>query len=97
MNTQWKERHISAMTAPHGVERPIVEMLNGWSRYAVAYRQRYESEIGTDSVLGHAWLNVAKGIHEMLNGEIGRLDAGTLDSVIRAELQVCGFDPDEDL
>jgi len=90
----WQGRHLRAIDFPHGQERPVVHMLRGWLEYADAHAQRYESGIGEDGVLGPAWAEIGDALRQLLNGELGRLDAGTLDSVLYETLKGEGFDPD---
>lgn len=91
----WKSRHRNALLSPMGFERPIVGMLRGWIQYAERHRQQYESTIGEDGVLGPAWAQIGDGIRQLLNGDCGRLDCGTLDSIIHDNLREAGFDPDQ--
>lgn len=94
-DTGWKERHREAVLSPKaGYERAFVEMLSGWLRYADAVRNRWESGIGQDGVLGSEWVAIGSGLRGLLNGELGRLDGGTLDSILAHTLQEEGFDPD---
>jgi hypothetical protein len=83
MATEWAERHCRALGNPKGIEAAIVGLLDAWVLYANCYRDRYESDIQNDYVIGEAWSTVADGILGLLDGELGRLDAGTIDSVIR--------------
>jgi hypothetical protein len=78
----WQNRHQSAVLNPTGFERPMVHLLTGWSEYAETHRARYESVIGDDGVLGPAWEEIGDALRTMLNGDLGRLDGGTLDSFI---------------
>lgn len=92
----WKERHIAALTAPRpGFEAAFIGMLAGWLRYADAHRNQYGSHIGTDGVLGDEWARIGAGLRGLLNGALGRLDAGTLDSLIAETLRAEDFDPDQ--
>ncbi len=91
---EWTIRHYRALREPRESEAPLVHMLNGWTDYADHHRQRFGSSIGSDYVLGDAWLEIGKALRTMLNGDLGRLDAGTLDGVICHMLTREGFDPD---
>jgi hypothetical protein len=88
----WKGRHRMAILAPVGPERSIVGLLKGWIDYTNQHAARYESGIGDDGVLGPEWESIGRGILGLLNGESGRLDCGTLDSLIRNVLSSEGFD-----
>lgn len=81
-DTGWQDRHVDALRAPRGFERPIVDGIEAWARYADTHRTRYESSIGEDNVLGGAWLDWGRALRMLLNGETGRLDCGTLDAFI---------------
>lgn len=90
----WATRHISAINAPRGAEVGIVSLLRGWMQYADTHSQRYESGIGEDGVLGDEWVKIGDALLGLLNGELGRLDGGSLDGLIRDTLRAEGFDPD---
>ena len=92
--TGWKQRHLSAITAPKAAEVGIVNMLKAWLSYADSHQERYESGIGDDGVLGPQWAQIGSSLRMLLNGEAGRLDCGTLDSIICDNLTAQGFDPD---
>lgn len=74
-------RAIARSTA--GFESAIVELLRALAEYADAHRDRYETEIGEDGVLGDHFEEIARGLLGLLNGETGRLDCGTIDGAIR--------------
>ena len=71
-----------------------MELLSGWLRYADAHRGAYESGIGADYVLGPAWAQIGAGLRALLNGELGRLDGGTLDGLLCSTLTAEEFDPE---
>jgi hypothetical protein len=91
----WLRRHRSAVTDPTSeFERALGQMIAGWLRYADACHSRYESGIGDDGVLGPHWAALGAALRGLLNGEMGRLDGGTLDGLLCRTLQQEGFDPD---
>jgi hypothetical protein len=90
----WHGRHMTAITAPVGHERPIVNLIKAWTDYADQHAHRFESGIGKDYVLGAEWEVIGSALLGLLNGELGRLDGGTLDGFIRNTLKAEGFDPD---
>ncbi len=92
--TGWKNRHLSAINRPHAFEKPVVGMLRSWLQYAEMHQQRYESNVGRDGVLGPEWAAIGAAIRGLLNGECGRLDCDTLDTIISDTLIAEGFDPD---
>ena len=91
---EWGNRHLSAIRHPIASERSIVVLLRGWLEYADQHKARFESTIGEDGFLGPEWAKMGSSLLELLNGELGRLDGGTLDSIIREALTAEGFDPD---
>lgn len=95
-NSGWTARHLSAVTQPApGFESAYVGMLRGWLLYADIHRERYDSGIGADYVLGPQWARIGAGLRDLLNGELGRMDAGTLDALIANTLTAEDFDPDD--
>ena len=94
----WQGRHLLALRSakqfqrvpmnPH--ETSIVGMIEAWMLYAEAHEKKYASKILADGVLGPAWQAIGEGLLTLLNGDIGRLDAGTLDGVIRDVLGPVG-------
>lgn len=96
-NTEnWKDRHLSAIINPRrGAESGIVAMTRGLLEYAEAHENAYGEGIGTDYILGPAWLMVARGVLDLLNGDTGRLDCGTMDGLVRDAISGAGFDPEE--
>jgi hypothetical protein len=88
----WVLRHKKAIELPQGPERPIVRLLEAWLLYAEQHQERYESKIGDDGVLGKAWEAIGVALRGLLNGECGRLDCGTLDSIILDSMKENGID-----
>jgi len=91
----WGKRHSLAWRAPTSTEAPIVAMYEALAQYADHHFVRFESKVGEDGVLGPAWLNIAKAVRVLLNGETGRLDCGTLDGLLFDMVEAAGFDKDE--
>jgi hypothetical protein len=101
--TGWKSRHLTAVAEPLGSiygpekpthERAMVLMLRGWLEYAEAQKSAFDSNIGDDYVLGDEWFKIGEALRGLLNGDLGRLDGGTLDTIIADNLNEQGFDPD---
>lgn len=88
----WHTRHRSALTAPRGPETGIVHLLIGIERYAEEHKRRYESTIGDDGALGPAWGQLLDGVRSLLDGELGRLDGGSLWSHLDALARAHGFE-----
>lgn len=94
-DTGWQDRHDDAIRYPRQAERPIVGMLNAWVLYASQHRDRYDSLIGDDAVLGEHWQAIGEAILGLLNGETGRLDCGTLATFISDTLRNNGVEVDQ--
>lgn len=93
------QRHEDALryttvTARPALERAMALMLAGWAMYADAHADEYESGIGEDGVLGPDWEAIGKALRGLLNGHLGRLDAGAIDSALLGSLQAEGFKED---
>ena len=85
-NNAWKIRHDAAMRNPQGFEKPIVMMVTALKLYAEMHNTRYESRIGPhleSDPISDGWRDMAIGLLSMLCGELGRLDAGTIDAMVR--------------
>ena len=95
ISTDWKARHELAMRSPLGSERPIVQMIDGLKSYALAHQTRFGWNLERDYVLGPAWLQMVKGLRELLNGDLGRLDGGTVDAAIVDMAHKAGFTDEE--
>lgn len=76
------------------VGAPVVRMIEALALYADKHAERFESPIGNDYVLGVAWANIARGVRDLLNGEMGNLDCGTLDGMLVGMMEAQGIDPD---
>jgi hypothetical protein len=82
----WQYQHQDAMLSPNAREKPVVDMVRSWIDYRKQHKARYDSDILEDYVLGPEWRAIGNALLGLLNGETGRLDCGTLDSLIRMEL-----------
>src|SRR3990167_5950262 len=91
---EWGNRHLSAIRNPNKSEAGIVGMLRAWLEYADQHKARFESGIGEDRFLGPEWATMGKSLRTLLNDELGRLDGGTLDSIICEALTAEGFNPE---
>lgn len=93
----WARQHLEAWSAhrlqdSQRVKRPIVAMILACADYADAHEKRFESGIGEDGVLGLEWESMVKAVRGLLNGELGGLDGGTLDSLLCRMLEAEGFE-----
>lgn len=101
-DTGWQDRHFAAVLQhvkpatwnnPRiAMESGLLHMLQGWLEYADAHRAAYDSPIGEDGVLGPAWQEMGEGLRSLLNGDLGRMDGGTLDGVILDAMSMNGID-----
>src|SRR5208283_6086371 len=87
----WQERHMEAVKHPRSFEQPMVHAIEAWLQYADEHQTRYESLIGDDGVLGDYWESMGDALRGLLNGECGRLDCGTLDSLILDAMREAGI------
>ncbi|HEY7195492.1 MAG TPA: hypothetical protein VH439_17245 [Gemmatimonadales bacterium] len=101
--TDWARRHVAAFSRAAtlvyraDVAEPagaVVNLIVALGAYADAHYQRYETAIGTDGVLGQAWAEIAQGILTLLNGDLGPLDGGTCDGMIREIMRTNNINPD---
>ena len=93
--TTWHYRHDQALADPDAVEAPIVNLLKVLDTYDRQHVTRFGSATANDYVLGAAWLEIAKATRTMLNGDIGRLDGGSLDRILLDLIVTAGFSEDE--
>ena len=94
--SDWMVRHKMAVLTPKSAfERALVHLLAGWLTYADAVKDTYGSGIGGDYVLGPQWSRIGAAIRGLLDGEAGRFDCGTLDSLLCETLQSEGFNPED--
>lgn len=92
-SNDWAVRHGQAVVNPTPVEQPIVDLITA----ASAYIGQQEATFGKpwrDYVLGEGVAQILEGLRELLNGEIGRLDAGTCDMLICDMARRIGWDLD---
>ena len=89
----WARKHLSTWrTAQNDEAAAIRDMIVAWGKYAAAFSKRYPPEpgddapilVGDDGFLGDYMADIGKSILALLNGEIGGLDGGTTDRLIRA-------------
>lgn len=93
----WSVRHNGVFAAARRgmatrVDYVIARLIMAWADYADLHHARYESRIGADGVLGPAWQAQGEALLTLLNGELGDLDAGACDRIVRAVLANEGCD-----
>lgn len=92
---QWGKRHAecwngAAFGAGHDrakLPEALALMIRGWVCYADAYRAAYEGGIEGDRVLGREWEQIGRALLDLLIGDLGPLDGGTLDGLLRSVLK----------
>ena len=92
----WKARHNAAIlsaihTSGSSLEAALVNMLKGWYDYAALHEDRYDTKLAEDYVLGPHWFAVGTALLALLNGDTGRLDAGTVDRFVRDTMVRAGY------
>lgn len=94
-NNQWGKRHANAFCLPKAGEWGIVSFFWALADYADDYQDRFDGPVGNDGVLGESWLKIMREVRNLLNGDLGRLDGGTLDSLLFAMGREAGFTEEE--
>lgn len=89
---QWGKRHAAAWNLPRGNEVGIVNLIRAIGRYADLHENGYHSRIGDDSFGAPIWIEMIRSARQLLNFDIGRLDGGTLDSLLCNMLKLEGYD-----
>lgn len=79
----WMRRHVRAWDASQGPGGAITGMIMTWADYADAHHEHFGTSIGDDGYLGPLWLSIGGTINNMLSGEIGQLDGGSLHDLLR--------------
>lgn len=93
----WFTRHQRAWENPApGFERALRTGYDALRTYGLAHHVRYETHIGEDGVLGAAWAGMARAYLQLLNGESGRFDCGTIDAAVRSLAMGFGVDLERD-
>lgn len=97
----WQERHNAAIARAETTERnahstAFLKMFDGWVAYGETHKVEFGRLIGDDHFLGPVWLEIGKNLAQLLNGDTGQLDSGTLDAAIRNYATQQGFDLDNE-
>lgn len=89
----WKDAHDCARYYPRpGIETAMAIMLDGVTEFVAAYRDRYEAPISEDAILGDEGIaRILLGLRTLLDGELGRLDAGSLGDEIASIVVNAGW------
>ncbi len=75
----WQRRHNEALLRPNRVEQPIIALIGAITSYVQA-QEIAAGGIWLDYVLGQGVVDLLDGFRTLLNGDLQRLDAGTLDA-----------------
>ncbi len=80
---------------------PLIVAMDALIKYADAYRKRFDSPLCEDSFLADPWLESAKGIRSLLNGDGANAmandittdskDNGAVESMFWSALEIAGY------
>lgn len=80
---------------------PLIVMMDALFQYAAVYAARYDGKLAEDNVLGEYWLDAAKGIRGLLNGDgsvamqldrtTDSKDNGAIETMFWNALEMAGF------
>jgi hypothetical protein len=88
----WRARHRAAEQRPTQGEKAILQLIDALNYYQETHRDIHGSQLAEDGVLGERWIKMVRGAIGLLNGDLGRLDGGTLDAHLRSIAIDAGFD-----
>jgi hypothetical protein len=90
---KWGLRHAGAFANPNTVERGIVHLILSIATYADGYAATCgEGDgVGTDGYAAPYFIELMHAARGLLSMETGRLDCGTLDSMLWAIGRAAGF------
>lgn len=91
----WVKRHVAAWNTPEGFESALKGMIVGFDEYGHSMRSKLGTPPGEDMFLGPAFKQIAEAVLILLNGDLGRFDGGTLDSLVRAICTENGVELDQ--
>lgn len=90
--TNWQDRHRAALASPRTSFERLSVILDAVEAYCRAYRSAYESDIADDAILGDEGVApILLGVVRLLDGDLGRLDAGTMWGRADAIAKVAGW------
>lgn len=98
----WARRHYQAWLQQDLADTPIQrrevcirKMIVGWAQLGESHQDMYGAPIGQDAYCCEHFAQMGHALRDMLNGETGAYDCGTLDRLIVMIANVCGVDLDE--
>ena len=78
-------------------EAALVAIVRGLALYADALQLAYETEVGPAGCanpISDGWKDVAEGLMQLLNGELGRLDGQCMSRLVHDLAEVAGVELD---
>jgi hypothetical protein len=90
----WENRHNQAVTCPTPGEAVIIAMIQAVALYIRQQEEGTDDLPWYDYVLSVGVGEMIGGIRTLLNGDLGRLDGGTLDAVLWSLAERASFDLD---
>ena len=92
----WEIRHNNAVTCPTPNEAILISMIQSVALYVRHAEMSEGLDVGQwrDYALGDGVGTMIEGIRTLLNGDISRLDGGTLDAVLTSLAERVGYDLD---
>lgn len=91
----WKRRHAIAWRYPRTNEGGIVALVTALATLVDAHAMTWDAAIGDDFYAGPYVEDIARAAIKLLSTDIGRLDGGTLDKLIRDIANLGGIDGDK--
>lgn len=82
----WRGAHVRAWRTSG-----VAAMVEALAKVADDYSAQGFGEIGTDGVLGEAWLDGARCVRGLLDGDLRGLEGGTVDGLLRDLARYVGF------
>ena len=92
----YKLHHYAALQNPQGPELTYICVTKSIASYAEHYRERFDSDVAADGVLGDGIAHILRGAEILLNGDLGRLDGGMCWQALETLAKECGWKSLED-
>jgi hypothetical protein len=90
----WQQRHLRACESPQtSFERAVVSVCDGLTEYLSGLEFDDDGK-WSDYVLAPALGEILLGVRGLLNGDLGRLDGGTVDTFLSNVAALIRFDLD---
>lgn len=94
-DVDWMHRHLQAWHDPRPSEKALKNLIEAWAHYANQHFIKNLRHIGEDNFLGPQFAAMGRCLLQMLNGDLGRFDGGTLDALVREIATCVGVNLDE--